>query len=766
MDAEWASALAPSANFIFMSCDQSPNLGITSSMMALIDNNKSDVMSLSYGRTEHEFTTSDYSSQDTLYAQAATQGQSFIVSSGDSGSDTEDQGTSGTAVAGINVSGFGSPLVTVAGGTDFQDLYDAIAGGKAQSTYWSATNSSYYGDALGYVPETAWNPSCASSLIAKLDGYTGAGLCATGPGNTDRIDGEVAGGAGGLSTHYANGAYQAGITGFTGTKRAQPDISSFAAGGYLGHSLIYCDSKNSFSACTSSTSFGQAGGTSFVAPQFAGVGGLLVSYTGSRQGQLNPGLYALAKTQFTAAATKSACYANGQTANAGITTSLPAASCIFNDVTTSNNDVPCAAGSTNCYVNSGASYGMLSLSGASSLSVAYPSTIGYDEATGIGSLNVNNLLTNWEKAYTSTTGLTASATSITTSQSTVLTATVKGAAPLGFSGKLPTLAGSVSFASAGKALGTCTLTTAGTCTLSVLGSSLTAGANAITSTFAGSKSYPASTSTAVSVTVAAGAEAVSFSTSSLAFGTEPVATQTAAQTITVTNKGTSALTISSITVAGTNATSFLITAKTCSTSLAVSGTCTFSVAFKPATSGVLTGSISLVDGAGTQTISLTGTGSSTSSALSLSPSSLSFGSESKGSFSVSQLVTIKNVSTSALTLTGLGPVGASATSFGQLNTCYVNLAAGASCYALVDFVPPGYRGTYGFLQRYRYHGVWLCRLIWNRHRHGDTDLQRQLCCLWNSGAWFAQRGNHRDGDQLWNDNGNLQPDWSRRNQWC
>jgi hypothetical protein len=66
---------------------------------------------------------------------------------------------------------------------------------------------------------------------------------------------------------------------------------------------------------------------------------------------------------------------------------------------------------------------------------------------------------------------------------------------------------------------------------------------------------------------------------------------------------------------------------------------------------------------------------------------LSFGSETKGSYSVSQLITIKNVSTSALSLTGVGPVGASANSFGQLNTCYVNLAAGASCYALVDFFP-------------------------------------------------------------------------------
>ncbi len=121
LDAEWINATAPSANLIFMSCDQSPDNGIFSSMAALIDNNLSDVMSLSYGNSELNFVSSDYTFQDTLYAQAALQGQSFFVSSGDSGSDVQDQNTNGTATSGINVSGFGSPLTTVAGGTDFSD---------------------------------------------------------------------------------------------------------------------------------------------------------------------------------------------------------------------------------------------------------------------------------------------------------------------------------------------------------------------------------------------------------------------------------------------------------------------------------------------------------------------------------------------------------------------------------------------------------------------------------------------------------------------
>jgi len=499
LDAEWANALAPAANLIFMSCDQSPDQGVDTSMMALIDNNLADSMSLSYGQTELGFVASDYLFQDTWYAQAAAQGQSFFVSSGDSGSDVSDQNTPGTASSGINVNALGSsPNVTVTGGTDFADAYDASAGGRPQSVYWGANSATNYGDALGYVPETAWNDSCASSIIAVHAGYIGAGYCATGP--SAYLDGEVVGGSGGFSTHYAAPSYQPGITGYSGSMRAQPDISGFAATGVWGHALILCDSYMNIADCTSPNSFGEAGGTSFVAPAMAGVAGLLRSATGSRQGLLNPELYALAQAQFTGAATATACYSNGQTSNTGVTSSLPAAGCIFNDVTSSNNDVPCAAGSTNCYVNSFANYGMLSRTSASSLAVAYPSTPGYDEVTGIGTVNVYNLITNWNATtttLTSSTTLTAAPTTITSSQSTTLTATVT-------TGTTPAASGSVNFLAAGStALGNCALS-GGSCTVQVSGSALQSGSNSITATFLGSGGYPASTSGSVAVTVTGG----------------------------------------------------------------------------------------------------------------------------------------------------------------------------------------------------------------------------------------------------------------------
>jgi len=115
LDTEWANATAPSANLIFMSCDQSPDNGIFTSLAALVDNNLADVMSMSYGSSELYYTGGNagfYAYQDTFYAQAAAQGQSIFISSGDSGSDTADQNTTGMATSGINVSAFLSPLVT------------------------------------------------------------------------------------------------------------------------------------------------------------------------------------------------------------------------------------------------------------------------------------------------------------------------------------------------------------------------------------------------------------------------------------------------------------------------------------------------------------------------------------------------------------------------------------------------------------------------------------------------------------------------------
>lgn len=505
LDAEWATAVAPAAKLIFMSCDDVADDGIFTSLQALFDNNLADAVSLSYGESELYLAPTDFSFFDGLWAEAAAQGQSVFISTGDSGSDVADQNTKFAATNGINVSGFSaSPYVTATGGTDFQDYVDVQFGGSPQSTYWNSSNTSAYGSAKGYVPETTWDSSCAGSLTALYGGAASpAAYCGEGP-TAAPIDGYVIGGSGGYSTHYSQPSYQSGITGLSSkaTMRSQPDISMFASSGWWGHLLLFCDSHYATSpnfSCSSATTFGGAGGTSFVAPQMAGVAGLLVSYTGERQGVLNYGLYALAKAQFTASATKSACYANGQTSNTGITTSLPNSACIFRDVTTGTNDVPCGVGSEGCYVSSGDSYGILSTTGASSLTVGYNAGAGYDLATGIGSINVGNLITKWSTAFTSSTALTASPTSITTSGSTKLSATVTASVANGTPGGEPT--GTITFYSGTKSLGTCTLASA-SCSSTFAASALGgAGTYSLTATYGASKTYPTSTSKPVSVTV-------------------------------------------------------------------------------------------------------------------------------------------------------------------------------------------------------------------------------------------------------------------------
>jgi hypothetical protein len=81
-----------------------------------------------------------------------------------------------------------------------------------------------------------------------------------------------------------------------------------------------------------------------------------------------------------------------------------------------------------------------------------------------------------------------------------------------------------------------------------------------------------------------------------------------AQTFTLTNAGTAALPVTSVTLTGTNASAFTLGTNTCGSSLAAGASCTISITFNPTAAGSATASLSVVDSVGTQTSSLTGTG--------------------------------------------------------------------------------------------------------------------------------------------------------------
>jgi hypothetical protein len=106
---------------------------------------------------------------------------------------------------------------------------------------------------------------------------------------------------------------------------------------------------------------------------------------------------------------------------------------------------------------------------------------------------------------------------------------------------------------------------------------------------------------------------VSLSPASLTFGSQTVGTQSASQTITLTNTGTSAVAISlPATFVGTNPADFLFTTSSspCPATLAAGASCQTNVAFKPTTSGTRIASVSFTDSAAgsPQTVPLSGTG--------------------------------------------------------------------------------------------------------------------------------------------------------------
>jgi hypothetical protein len=105
--------------------------------------------------------------------------------------------------------------------------------------------------------------------------------------------------------------------------------------------------------------------------------------TSSPQGNPNPVLYALAATEYGASGSNICNSNRGKTVGSA---------CIFHDVTEGDMDVNCR-GSRNCYMPSG-TIGVLSKSDAKYLK-AYGTTKGWDFATGIGTVNVTNLVNNW-----------------------------------------------------------------------------------------------------------------------------------------------------------------------------------------------------------------------------------------------------------------------------------------------------------------------------------------------------------------------------------
>jgi pro-kumamolisin-like protein/Big-like domain-containing protein len=403
LDVQWSGAVAPNAtiDFVVTETPQS-NLsdGVDLSAIYIVDNNLAGVMSESFGSCELQQGTAGNQFQNALWEQAAAEGISVTVSSGDSGSAGCDGGTETAATMGIAISGTAStPFNVAVGGTDFDDVGNT-------ATFWNPTNTNPGQEsAKGYIPETTWNDSCAANGLTScttvnsngndiVAGSGGPSNCTTPSGTTPST----------CSGAYAKPAYQklAGLTGIpVDGVRDIPDVSLFASDGNHGSAYIVCQADSNPAGQTGSCNlnspfqdFVLVGGTSAPTPSFAGVLALVnqkvtsIANPAPRQGNANAVLYQLAAAE---AASLSSCNSSNRTST----------TCVFNDISTqatkSTISVACKANSPNCSNTGTSGFGVI-VNPSNTKAEAWNAGVGYDLATGLGSVDVTNLTNAWATA--------------------------------------------------------------------------------------------------------------------------------------------------------------------------------------------------------------------------------------------------------------------------------------------------------------------------------------------------------------------------------
>lgn len=399
IDIEWSGAVAKNATIDFVvAANTNTSDGLRLAAQYAVDNNVAPIISVSYGECELGLGSSGNQFMEEIWRQAAAQGITVVVSAGDGGSATCDQGAIGS-LFGTNVNGLASTPYNVAvGGTDLYGTYlDATA-------YWNTTNDpTTKQSAKSYMPELPWNNSCGNpQLLASLQASgihdtTLEALC-NDPNQESTVT-TIAGGGGPSSCRdstdnadprtcsnpYPKPTWQPSVSGVsTDMVRDLPDVSFFAGNGLWGSVNIFCESDvTPDNACTFSSSndvrFMSAGGTSFGAPEFAGVMALVNQKTGSAQGVANYDIYKLAAIQYNGSLACDSLSAGG------------ASDCIFYDIAKGSNAVPCFKYVPGCTLDDPVNDILGVLPG-------WDASIGYDKASGLGTLNVANLVNAWNTA--------------------------------------------------------------------------------------------------------------------------------------------------------------------------------------------------------------------------------------------------------------------------------------------------------------------------------------------------------------------------------
>lgn len=409
LDTQWANAVAPGAQIDLVVSQDSESIGMFGtdlSAIYIVDNNIAPILSESFGTCEANITAGSEPFYIGLWQQAAAQGITAILSSGDSGSaGCDPDGSSANqdvANHGIAVGGLASTIYNVAlGGTDFQNAGPTQNSPSGTSNFWNATNATsgsfLQTSAKGYIPEWPWNDSCAATATTgSLGTCTAAIINPNSDPSAQNFGIDVVAAGGGPSSLVDTSSnpvnpkpnYQSGINGMpTANFRQVPDISLFSGNGTNASFYVICQQDANSTAGSSCdltgnnfTDFQGVGGTSAAAPAFAGIMAMVNQQTGQRQGNANYILYQLYKNN--AAGTICASAAN------------PAGTCIFYDTVLGNNSVACAGGSPNCSNATSGQFGVL-VDPTATTKPAFITKTGYDNATGLGSVNVGNLLTAW-----------------------------------------------------------------------------------------------------------------------------------------------------------------------------------------------------------------------------------------------------------------------------------------------------------------------------------------------------------------------------------
>jgi subtilase family serine protease len=396
LDVENAGAIAPAATvklYIASTEGELGDGGLSFSLLRAVNDDAATVLSLSFSTCEEDGTAYNQYT-NSLWEQAAAQGQTVFVSAGDSGSE---------GCYGLGVNGFAStPWDIAVGGTDAY-FTDYASGGASISTFWSNTNDASLGSLQTKMTEQPWNGTqfgLNSTLYDPVvdqpedtgSGGGGKSACAVGGDTFDPNTGLPI-----CISGYPKPSWQVGTGVPNDGVRDLPDVSLFASNGYNGVIWPLCSEAGDCSEtdpALNETFVGGVGGTSASAPAMAGIMALVNQKYGP-QGQANYTMYALA-AQYPA---------------------------VFNDVKVGSNNEPCAS----YYV--GFTFGCALDKNDSYYSYQeYPATTGYDLASGLGTVDVNQMLTNWNKVTykTSATTLSVSPTALTHGQNATFTTTVTG----------------------------------------------------------------------------------------------------------------------------------------------------------------------------------------------------------------------------------------------------------------------------------------------------------------------------------------------------